>query len=432
MSSDNIHENKAPVVFIVDDEAFNRDIAARYVRKMGLAPKEFSNGAAALQALAAGLPDLMLLDIHMPEMNGLEVLAKAREFSSKSEFPIIMVTADSNSDSVVGAFDLGANDYVTKPVDSKTLRARIETHLQLALANRQSREFAEGAERVVADQALDLQKRNQDLVREVKLRMQIEDELRKAKLQAEADNRAKSEFLAVITHELITPLHIAVGFADLISEDKGEQVSVERRREYASHISNSMRQLLSIVKDMLTLARSDVGRLVINEGETNLKELLDRVIAEARPNHEEAGVVMEIAGADGLEILGDRYLLGRAFSSLASNAVKFSHPGARCRISCEQRADGGFTVVVRDEGIGFDMASLSEILKPFRQSSQGHGRSHQGLGLGLPLSKAVFEQHGATMSIESKPGVGAAVSVRFPAHRTLSAGRPALKKAAGQ
>jgi signal transduction histidine kinase len=422
----------APTVFIVDDEAFNRDIAARYVRKMGLTPKEFAGGAAVLKALEAGLPDLLLLDIHMPEINGLEVLAKAREMSSKAEFPIIMVTADSNPDSVVGAFELGANDYVTKPVDSRTLRARIDTHLQLAMANRQSREFAEGAERVVADQAIDLQRRNQDLVREVTLRLQIEDELRKAKIRAETDNRAKSEFLALITHELITPLHISLGFADLIVDDKGGALSPERRNEYARHISTSMRQLLSIVKDMLTLAKNDVGRLAVADVENNVKALLERAAAEARPLPEEAGVSVEISCDDGVELLGDKTLLGRAFSSLVSNAVKFSHAGATCRIACEQRADGGLTIAVQDEGIGFDMSRAAEIVKPFRQSSEGLGRSHQGLGVGLPLAKAVFEQHGAAMSIESKPGVGTKVIARFPAHRTVSAARPALRRASGE
>lgn len=432
MSEGDKNMPNAPTVFIVDDEAFNRDIAARYVRKMGLTPKEFAGGAAVLKALEAGLPDLLLLDIHMPEINGLEVLAKAREMSSKAEFPIIMVTADSNPDSVVGAFELGANDYVTKPVDSRTLRARIDTHLQLAMANRQSREFAEGAERVVADQAVDLQRRNQDLIREVTLRLQIEDELRKAKLQAEADNRAKSEFLALITHELITPLHISLGFADLIADDKGGALSPERRNEYARHISTSMRQLLSIVKDMLTLARNDVGRLAVDDVENNVRRLLERSAAEARPSHEEAGVAVEIFCEEGVELLGDKALLGRAFSSLVSNAVKFSHAGATCRVSCEQRADGGLTVSIQDEGIGFDMSRAAEIVKPFRQNSEGLGRSHQGLGVGLPLAKAIFEQHGATMSIESKPGLGTKVIARFPAHRTVSVGRAAMRRASGE
>lgn len=431
MTADRKSQSAAPVVFIVDDEAFNRDIAARYVRKMGLEPKEFASAAAALQALSVGLPDLMLLDIHMPEMNGLQALARARVLSSKSEFPIIMVTADSSTDSIVEAFDLGANDYVTKPVDSRTLKARIETHLYLALANRQSREFVEGAERVVADQARDLQKRNEDLVREVKLRMEIEGELRVAKQRAEADNRAKSEFLAVITHELITPLHIAVGFADLIADDKADTANAPRAKEYAGHISNSMRQLLAVVKDMLTLAKSDVGRLSVNDVENDMNELLARALAEARPNHVEADVAVELDCPKGVEILGDRTLLGRAFSSLISNAVKFSHAGAKCRIACEQGPDGAVAVTIRDNGIGFDMADLSRILKPFRQHSEGLDRTHQGLGIGLPLSKAVFEHHGASMSISSKPGVGTSVTVQFPPHRTLSANGVSLRRAAG-
>jgi signal transduction histidine kinase len=420
MKLDEHNGTQGATIFIVDDEPFNRDIASRFVKKMGCKPKEFSGGPEVLQALSQGLPDLMLLDIHMPGMSGLEVLAKARELTIKSEFPILMVTADSNPDTVVEAFDLGANDYVAKPIDSKTLRARIDTHLQLSIANRQSREFAEGAERIVADQAVALQKRNEDLVREVKLRMQIEDDLRAAKLRAESDNRAKSEFLAIMTHELITPLHVALGFADLLAADEANSIDEKQRREYASYVSSSVRKLLVITKDMLTLAKYDVGRLTAREAETDLKELLLSAVAETHPNHEESGVAIEVESPEGLEFLGDQILLRRAFASLISNAVKFSHRGATCRISCKLGQDGGVIVAIQDEGIGFDIAKLKEVMKPFRQSSAGLDRTHEGIGIGLPLANTVFEMHGATMSFDSRPGVGTSVSVRFPFHRTLS------------
>jgi signal transduction histidine kinase len=427
------HDGRTPVgeamIFIVDDEPFNRDIAGRFVKKMGYQAKEFGGGPEVLQALAQGLPDLLLLDIHMPGMNGLQVLARARELSTKSEFPILMVTADSNPDTVVEAFDLGANDYVTKPIDSKTLRARIETHIQLSLANRQSREFAEGAERIVADQAVILQKRNEDLVREVKLRMQVEEDLRAAKQRAEADNRAKSEFLAVMTHELITPLHVALGFSDLIAGDASESIGPAQQREYGGHIATSLRKLLVTVKDMLALARYDIGRLKPQDAEVGLRELLQDAIEGSHPNYREAGVAVDLECPQGLELLGDRVLLARAFACIVSNAVKFSHRGAACRVVCRLTDEGCVSVKVIDEGIGFDIANLSEIMKPFRQNSGGLDRTHEGLGIGLPLANTVLDMHGASMEITSRPGVGTSVEVGFPKSRTLT-GAPARQQRA--
>lgn len=414
-------------MFVVDDEAFNRDIAARHLKKMGYESRQFVDGPSVLQVLSTHTPDLILLDIHMPGMNGLEVLAAARQSTSKGELPILMVTADSSSDTVVQAFELGANDYVAKPIDSRTLGARIDTHLQLSAATRQIRAFAEGAEKIVAEQAIDLQKRNDDLVREIKLRLQVEAELRGSKRLAEEENKGKSEFLALITHELITPLHVALGFAELISADRADAMGPVQYREYASHIAVSARQLLCVVKDMLALVKHDTGKLALNDSELALNELLHRALSESRPKKDEAGVLVDIDCPLDLELLGDRFLMTRAISSLLSNAVKFSRRGARCSVVASMRPDQTIEIKVTDEGIGFDVDHLPRLAAPFRQNSTGLTRSHQGLGIGLPLAKAVFDLHQATMSVESAVGNGTTVCVRFPAHRTLSAAASSLQ-----
>ncbi len=419
------------LIFVVDDEAFNRDIAARHLKKMGYRSKEFEDGAALLKALQSQTPDLILLDIHMPGMSGLEVLAAARQSTSKGEMPILMVTADSNPDTVVQAFGLGANDYVTKPIDSRTLGARIDTHLQLSAATKQIRAFAEGAEKIVAEQEIDLQKRNEDLVREIRLRLSVEAELRAAKTRAEEENKGKSEFLALMTHELITPLHVALGFAELISTDKREAISPAQCRDYAGHIVVSTRQLLTVVKDMLALVKHDIGKLSLSESELSLAEVIGRAVSEARPFHEEAGVAVEIDCPDAIELLGDRFLITRAVASLVSNAVKFSGHGSRCVIAASTPAEGGVRLRISDNGAGFDASRLAHLASPFRQNSTGLTRSHQGLGIGIPLAKAVFDLHQASMSFTSTPGVGTAVEIAFPAHRTLSASHQSVQRIAG-
>jgi signal transduction histidine kinase len=419
------------LIFVVDDEAFNRDIAARHLRKMGYRSKEFEDGASVLKTLQSQTPDMILLDIHMPGMSGLEVLKAARHSTSKGETPILMVTADSNPESMVQAFELGANDYVTKPIDSRTLGARIDTHLQLSAATKQIRAFAEGAEKIVAEQEIDLQKRNDDLVREIRLRLSVEAELLEAKRRAEEENRGKSEFLALMTHELITPLHVALGFAELISSDKQDAIGPVQYRDYAGHIAVSTRQLLSIVKDMLALVKHDAGKLTLNESELSLSDVIKRAVSEARPFHEEAGVAVELDCPDSIELLGDRFLITRALCSLISNAVKFSGQGSRCVISASAPAEGGVRVRISDNGAGFDVSRLGHLSSPFRQNSTGLTRSHQGLGIGIPLAKAVFDLHQASMKFTSVPGEGTTVEIGFPAHRALSTPHQSVQRIAG-
>jgi signal transduction histidine kinase len=201
-------------------------------------------------------------------------------------------------------------------------------------------------------------------------------------------------------------------------------------REYAGHIAVSARQLLRVVKDMLALVKHDTGKLSLNESELSIRELLQRALNETRPNNIEAGVEVEIDCAPELELLGDRFLMTRAFSSLLSNAVKFSHKGAKCSVSAALRPDQSVEIKFNDEGIGFDVSQLPFLASPFRQSSTGTTRTHQGLGIGVALAKAVFDLHQAAMAVESQVGKGTTVSVVFPASRTLSAARPQLQRLA--
>jgi signal transduction histidine kinase len=234
-----------------------------------------------------------------------------------------------------------------------------------------------------------------------------------------------------MTHELITPLHVALGFAELIAADKQESIGPAQYRDYAGHIAVSARQLLSIVKDMLALVKHDIGKLTLNESELSLAETLGRAITESRPNHQEAGVAVEVACPPEIELLGDKFLVTRAFASVISNAVKFSGSGSRCVISAMEGDGGTVRVRISDNGSGFDVSELERLSSPFRQNSTGLTRSHQGLGIGIPLAKAVFDLHQASMKISSAAGTGTTVEVVFPAHRALTSSSHSVQRIAG-
>ncbi len=418
------------LILIVDDESFNRDIAARLVKKMGHKSVEFSSGQEILDDLDNYNPDLILLDIHMPAMNGLEVLKRLRRVSDKSELPILMITADSDPDAVVKAFELGANDYVTKPINSKTLRSRIGTHFQLSDASKQIKQFAEGAERLVAQCTIDLQRQNEELAREVKLRMAAEEVLLEQKLAAEKENKAKSEFFTVLTHELKTPLNIAIGFADLIANNEEKQIGLEQCREYGTYISTSANQLLNIVEDILTMSSYDIGKLELKESEVNIGSVIRAALGRTKPCPSEKNIDIAIDCPDEIALICDQKKIQRALVNILSNAVKFSPAETSCQVKAEILDNMEIRISVSDQGVGVSPHSIEQIMQPYQQNSAGLNRTHEGLGLGLPVARAILDLHGASMGIDSVPEKGTTVFVTFPPDRTLIQSLTSVQKIA--
>jgi signal transduction histidine kinase len=409
------------LVYIVDDETYNRDIAARLIRKMGHAHREFPSGTEFLAGLAEQTPDIVLLDIHMPEMNGLEVLTEIRKELDKTELPVLMITADSEADTVVKAFELGANDYVTKPINAKTLRARIDTHLNLKAASEQIKEYTRGAESLVAQCTMDIQKRNEDLAREVRLRMDTEESLIAQKLAAEKAYRDKSDFLASLINELRTPLSVAVGFAELVAKDGPDGLGHKQCHEYGGYILNSTRQLLNLVDDVYTVSHYDAGKLTIEETEVDVATLLENAGQNARPAPAEKNMALNISCAEGLQLIGDYPKLERAVRNLVSNAVKYSSKDSVCDVSASLNDNLEVILSIKDNGPGMpehiDMASDDTSDK----SAFASDDQTEGLGLGLPVVQTVMNLHGAVMTINSSKDDGTTITLRFPPERTIIA-----------
>ncbi|ADM10712.1 sensor histidine kinase/response regulator [Parvularcula bermudensis HTCC2503] len=405
-------------IFIVDDESYNRDIGARVVKRMGHDAETFADGASVIARIEETTPDAILLDIHMPRQNGLEVLKQLRQQFAKSALPILMVTADTGTEKIVEAFHSGANDYVTKPIDSQTLRARLSTHLELKGAVEQIEEFAKGAERLVAERTLDLQKRNEDLQREIRLRFEAERVLEKKKDAAERESEEKSEFLAILTHELKTPLNITSGFAELIAKDHEHSLSPGQCREYAGYIHDSSIGLTRIIEDILILS-DDKETREEDESEISVVDLVASAEHALKPPAAERRITVEAEIDRALILRGNKGRLAVALRHILSNAVKFSRPGQTCSVTAHIREDFGMDISVIDKGIGMDDALLGEVLRPFRQVSSGLDRQFEGLGLGLPVTRLIVEQHGGTLTLSSRPGEGTTVTVSFPAERTM-------------
>jgi signal transduction histidine kinase len=248
---------------------------------------------------------------------------------------------------------------------------------------------------------------------------------RERAVAAEEASRAKSIFLATISHELRTPLNAIIGFSEILKNQMFGPLGAARYRGYVDDIHGSGVHLLSLVNDLLDLAKAEAGKHELNEDDLDIGEIADtcrRLMAERA---HDAGIRLEIADSfAGCLFRGDERKMRQIILNLLSNAVKFTPTGGLVIIDVDLAGDGGLQLAVRDTGIGMAAADIAKALEPFGQVADIMTRQTGGTGLGLPLTVKLVELHGGRLAIESAPGNGTTVTLGFPPGRTVRLALP--------
>jgi signal transduction histidine kinase len=249
-----------------------------------------------------------------------------------------------------------------------------------------------------------------------------ERRLATAKEEAEMASRTKSEFLANMSHELRTPLNAIIGFSDVMQSELLGPLG-PRYRSYAKDIQESGEHLLGIINDILDLSKIEAGRLTLREEIVDPTLMVRECVRLLQGRAEEAGIalLLQIPPEAACHLNADAVKLKQILLNLVSNAVKFTPRGGRVEVRLRQGRGGRFEVVVEDTGIGMTEGEVAIALQPFRQVESTFARTQEGTGLGLPLTNALIELHGGTMTIESARGRGTTVTVSFPLERVWMA-----------
>lgn len=392
------------VVLVVDDNVTNRLLCRGALRGTGFLVCEAADGCLALAEVERRRPDVILMDVMMPNMDGLECTRRLKASESTRDIPIIIVSACTDATDIVAGLEAGADEYLAKPLRVAELQVRLRTVLRFY---RNQREIIRAREAIAASRVLEA---------ELAERRRIEAALREARDAAEAASRAKSEFLATMSHELRTPLNGVIGMTELLLHTELTQ----QQHRYASVAKHSGDMLLCLINDILDFSRIEAGKIELEATEFDLQDAITCAIATFEERARAKGLTL--AGAihpyAWLRVIGDPGRLQQVLMNLTSNALKFTEKG-RVTLRAVIEEESPTHVLVRftvdDTGIGIASDRLERLFRPFSQADASTTRRYGGTGLGLVICKRLVELMGGEIGVSTEPGLGSTFwfTVRF-------------------
>lgn len=374
-----IEEGQKFEVLIVDDISENLQVLGNILSERNLDVSFASNGQQALDAVEFEAPDVILLDISMPEMDGFEVCKRLQANPTTKDIPVIFLTAKTESESVVKGFKLGAVDYVTKPFNAAELVSRVFTHIELNLSRK-----------LIKQQNQKLQKQNNDL-----------QEL----------NATKDKFFSIVAHDLKNPFNTIIGFAELLITKK--DMKPEKLSRFHQYIYDSSQKAYSLLENLLDWSRSQTGRLQWKPDNINIAAIACEVIDLLAGTASNKAIELTLKVEDPLYVFADGNMITTVIRNLVSNALKFTKEGGFVKIISASK-NNMIEITIEDSGIGISEENIKKLFRIDENVSTTGTAKEKGTGLGLILCKEFVEKNNGNISVESKIGQGSKFIFTLP------------------
>lgn len=368
-----------PDILIVDDDPTSLQVLLEMVRSQGYGVRLVSDGEQAIEAVQSEPPDLILLDIAMPGLDGYEVCRRLKADGQARDIPIIFISGLNDTMDKVRAFSVGGVDYVTKPFRFGEVQARIATHLKI-------RRFQ-----------LELEKQNRQLQESYEQLRQLED--------------LRDNLVQFVVHDLRTLLMSLHGNLELLGMAEAEGLS-EKGRKHLANAQAASESMIEMISSLLDVSRMEAKEMSLNLTSCELVSLVREVLAGMEPMRGHRRWKIE-APEESVVLRGDADLLARVFWNLLSNALKFTPDEGCIRVGIEPNGES-IRAFVQDEGPGIPVEFHGKIFEKFGQvevRGQGHKYS---TGLGLTFCKMVVEAHGGQIGVESEVGQGSTFWFTLP------------------
>ncbi len=407
-------------ILIVDDNKNNllslHSLIEEYIGDVQVF--EADSGVSALNILMKNKVDLIILDVQMPEMDGFETAEIIRSRKKTRHIPIVFLTAAFKSEEFKKkGYDLGAADYLTKPIDTHQLIGKIRTYLRFIQQERQHILVESELERKVLEHTTELLETNKRLQQENVERKRIEEELKWTLEEAKAASKAKSQFLANMSHELRTPLNVIIGYSEML-EELAIDLDYNECNADLEKILLAARHLLNLIDDVLDITNIEAGKMILNIETFELANMIHQITSTVHPLMEKQANTFQLDLDNGLgEMYSDATKFRQILLNLLSNAAKFTEKGTiSLKVSCStDNNDKWFEFIVTDTGIGMSTEQIDHLFQLFTQADYSYTRKYGGIGLGLAITKQFTEIMGGTLSVESELGQGSTFRVRLPA-----------------